>query len=575
MAWQTTLASPLFVLSAGVSAALALSFLHRRDRPGAQELSWLFFGLAGWATMSLGELSSVGVEQKLLFARISYGFVGTTCIAWFVFATAYTDQWAFRSWMWAALGTVPAVVVAAAWTSPASGLLWTAATTESVNGVSYIATEKGPVFYLFIVFSYSLVVLGSVFLGRLAVVSRREYRGQSLLLLSGLAATWLTNVSHFLGLLPVRFDPTPLAFTVSGGLFALATVEFDLFDVLPAAREAVRDHVIDDLRDGVVVVAEGSISDLNPAAERMLGPTAGGIGGEPLAAVAPELAANLEAGERTFEYTPEDSEAIYDVRVSSFTSMTGRVEGEVLTLRDVTERRQREQRLSVMNRVLRHDIRNDLNVVSGYASLVADDGEDEVDRRAAAETIVQRVDSMTELADKVRSVERALDSEMRPREPFDLGPRLRETVADAERDAPDATIEYVGPDVVPVEAIPLVGIAFDNLVENAVRHGGDSPTIEVRVELGDETVVTVSDDGPGIPDHELEAIRGDGETPLQHASGFGLWLVQWFVTHSGGHLSLSTGESGTVSRVTLPRGSSDAVERTDGTGETNATDDAP
>ena len=72
--------------------------------------------------------------------------------------------------------------------------------------------------------------------------------------------------------------------------------------------------------------------------------------------------------------------------------------------------------MSVMNRMLRHDLRNDLNVVSGYASLVVDEHGDEADRRAAAGKVVERVEEMLDTANKVRAVERALDSGTHPRE---------------------------------------------------------------------------------------------------------------------------------------------------------------
>lgn len=553
MVWQVTPYTLPLALSAVVAFAVGVGLARRRRRLGASELSALHFALSGWALVSLLEISSVPMARKLVFSALLYGFVGATSISWFAFAAAFTDRLTTMrdARVWVSLAALPLAVVGAALSFPATTLVWTDARTEVVAGNVHLVVDRGPLFAVFFIFCYLLLATGTVLIAR-ATLSSRTYRQQSLLLLSALAVTWVTNAVYFLDLFPPGLDPTPMAFTVSGGLFALAMLEFDLFDVLPAAREAVRDHVIDDLRDGVVVVVDGEISDINPAAAAALGEPTDAVTGRRLDAVAATLAARLDAGERSFEYAPEWCDAIYDVRVSSFSSMTGRIAGEVITLRDVTVRRRREQRLSVMNRMLRHDLRNDLNVVSGYASLAAGEHADEGDRRAAAEKVVERAEEMLDTANKVRAVERALDSGRHPRERVDLGPILRELVDRAETDSSGATVVYDGPDAVPVVATPLVESVFDNLVENALRHCDDDPTVRVGVELGANAVVTVEDDGPGIPEHELDAIRAGDETPLHHASGYGLWLVTWLVNQSGGRVTFDSDETGTRVRVTLP-----------------------
>ncbi|MDS0293194.1 histidine kinase N-terminal 7TM domain-containing protein [Halogeometricum luteum] len=552
MAWQVTPYSLPLALSAVVAFAVGVGLARRRRRPGATELSALHVALSGWALVSLLEISSVPISRKMTFSALLYGFVGATSVSWLAFAAAFTDRLTRDARVWVSLATLPVAVVAAALAYPATTLVWTDVRTEVVAGNVHLVVDRGPLFVVFFVFCYLLLTAGTALIAR-ATLSSRTYRQQSALLLGALAVTWVTNVVYFFGLFPPGLDPTPMAFTVSGGLFALALLEFDLFDALPAAREAVRDHVIDDLRDGVVVVVDDEISDINPAAAAALGEPADAVTGRRLDAVAATLAARLDAGERSFEYAPEWCDAIYDVRVSSFSSVTGRIVGEVITLRDVTARRRREQRLSVMNRMLRHDLRNDLNVVSGYASLVADEHGDETDRRAAARKVVERVEEMLDTANKVRDVERALDSGSHPRERVDVGPMLRELVDRAETDSPGSTVVYDGPDAVPVVATPLVESVFDNLVENAIRHCDGDPTVRVAVELDANAVVTVEDDGPGIPEHELDAIRAGGETPLRHASGYGLWLVTWLVNQSGGRVTFDSDATGTRVRVTLPR----------------------
>jgi len=103
-----------------------------------------------------------------------------------------------------------------------------------------------------------------------------------------------------------------------------------------------------------------------------------------------------------------------------------------------------------------------------------------------------------------------------------------------------------------VEGAPSLTLAFEELLDNAVEHGTDEPTVSISAtETESGVAVTVSDDGPGIAAHERDVILAGEETPLQHGSGVGLWLVKWLVRNVGGTLSFREGDGTTVA-VELP-----------------------
>jgi signal transduction histidine kinase len=89
-------------------------------------------------------------------------------------------------------------------------------------------------------------------------------------------------------------------------------------------------------------------------------------------------------------------------------------------------------------------------------------------------------------------------------------------------------------------------------VENALVHAGPEPTVELVVQRrADAVAVTVTDDGPGIPEHERAAIDAGVESALEHGSGLGLWLANWGATSLGGRLVLDS-NGGTTATVELP-----------------------
>ncbi|MEF8813849.1 MAG: PAS domain-containing sensor histidine kinase [Halovenus sp.] len=229
--------------------------------------------------------------------------------------------------------------------------------------------------------------------------------------------------------------------------------------------------------------------------------------------------------------------------------------GAVATLRDITERHQRQEELDLIKgifaRSLRHNIRNKASIIEGFATLLADDLEDE--QAAMAESILRASNSLARTSEKVADFDWVAETDFEVVE-HDLDTVLRKAVREVLEPEYDVTFEYDVP-AVTVTGIRDLGCAFENLVENAVEHAStDGPvTLGIHASVRDETVtVAISDDGPGIPQQEVAVIASGQETPLQHGSGLGLWLVDRVVSQSNGTLSFEA-DGGTTVLVTLER----------------------
>ncbi|SMO37287.1 ATP-binding protein [Halorubrum cibi] len=228
------------------------------------------------------------------------------------------------------------------------------------------------------------------------------------------------------------------------------------------------------------------------------------------------------------------------------------VVGAVVLGEDRTDESVRAERLAVLTRVLRHNFRNDLNVVTGFSEQARNAVEDP----AVTEQLDRVVDTagrLLRLGETARKVERLLAERPEP-EPLPLSrvvssalaslpPRLRES-ADVEVDVPRG---------VTVSGVDRLADAIAELLDNAIRHGdADRPSVRVSAaELPSESWVSlvVADDGPGIPPAERAVLTGE-ETQLKHTSGLGLWYVHWIVTAAGGRLDITESTNG-GSRIEL------------------------
>ncbi|MFB6134001.1 MAG: sensor histidine kinase [Halanaeroarchaeum sp.] len=103
--------------------------------------------------------------------------------------------------------------------------------------------------------------------------------------------------------------------------------------------------------------------------------------------------------------------------------------------------------------------------------------------------------------------------------------------------------------------------AIEELLENAVVHNDEEPTVRVEARRAEEKVrLRIEDNGPGIPEYERAVLQRGKETPLSHGSGLGLWLVHWIVTMNGGTLSIADATpAGTQVTITVPRPQRDEV----------------
>ncbi|MWV40307.1 PAS domain S-box protein [Natrialba sp. INN-245] len=230
----------------------------------------------------------------------------------------------------------------------------------------------------------------------------------------------------------------------------------------------------------------------------------------------------------------------------------------VAFVRDITDRNQRIRQLRVLDRVLRHNLNNEMSIIRGYAQTIEERTGGELADHARQ--ITAGSDQLLETVAKQREIVQILS---KPPEYLEVDiVEITQQILDSIRaEYPDARIGYEGPDRGLVEATTKIELAIEELVTNALAHSNRStPAVTVEIECTAETVtLRIADNGPGIPEEERCVLTGTGKVdPLYHGSGLGLWLVYWILERSSGAVEYETGKSGgSVIELTLNRSTSD------------------
>ncbi|MFW5950064.1 MAG: PAS domain S-box protein, partial [archaeon] len=243
---------------------------------------------------------------------------------------------------------------------------------------------------------------------------------------------------------------------------------------------------------------------------------------------------------RTYEVRetfPEKGERVFKTTRYPHYDTDGSVDGTVAICRDVTSLKEREKHLRVFDRVLRHNIYNNMNVVIGNAEWIHDTPQQ--NHEQAAQRILDTGNDLVALANNERRIVELL-TDPHHAQPIVLSPILERVHDSITNEYPDSEVRIEGTLEVTVQAIPEIEKAIYELVENGIKHHSQgTPHVTVTVqEAADAILVRIKDNGPGIPEMERSVLLAEHDiTPLLHGTGLGLWLVKHIVTQSGGQLA--------------------------------------
>ena len=530
MLWEFTPISAVGFATVAVYAALTLVALRHRDEQCGTEVAVLSAVVGCSALAYSVQLGSGSVAAQTTWWRLSFVCSIPVPLLWLVFVGRYIgrSRWLTRRRI-AVLAIEPVVVAVGAVTNPIHGLAWTVSSTTVAPGTA-IEVTFGPLYHGHLALNYLAIAIGVSVLLLTGVQRSLVYWKQATLLAVAPLLPFATNIAFLFGSSPIpTIDLTPFVFTFTGSVVVFSLYWSDLLERTPIARR----KVLDAMGDGLVTLnSAGVVVGADDTALRVLDPPP--VVGEPIERTFP----NRSLAE-VDDATVVDGNLAYDIRISELTDGRGDGIGHAIVLRDITGRHRYEQRLEVANRVLRHNLRNDMNVVRGYAETIASGVTDDAEH--AADAILDRTDELLTVGEKARKVSELDDSHAQTPTTHDITELVAGIVHRTAREYPDATVSIDGTAGAEAQLTDSgsIGTAIREVIDLLVAQAADEEvTIRVAVVCEDDVVaVRLDSTGPGIPAVEREALTAGSETPLQHADGLGLWLAYWCIIENSGTLN--------------------------------------
>lgn len=310
-----------------------------------------------------------------------------------------------------------------------------------------------------------------------------------------------------------------------------------------------------------------AIRDINDSGLAFVGYEFEELEGEPPSAISAddsiygEIVEHLQRGESwqgTFKLLTADGDVVYGRGSTSAIEFDGAVQGYIAVFTDTTKERRYRDTSEVLGRLLRHDLRNQLNLLYGHI-LRAEDRIDDDDARESLRRAKAGLADLSQKADRARDLREELERSWNTEtEPVRLDLLLQDCIVNVDANYPEARFQFDPFPAVRVAADDLLSIVVEALLDNAVDHNdAETPRVTVSVDADDETVtLRVSDNGPGVPAGQEDLVFGREEVdPLHHGTGISLFFADTVVSSYGGDIWCANAgsEEGATFCLSLPR----------------------
>ncbi len=583
--------APYSIFSTAISIlliVLAVAIWRRRPGTGAIPLVIMLVGLALWTLSEAAAIALIPLAVKKI--TIFFSYVGITIVpaSWLAFVLAYTGRGRLLSRRTIPLLFIePGLVQIATLTNSLHHLFWADRWLGTRGGLVLIDTAYGPLFWVHAVYSYTLLLVGTIILVNAFIRSPQVYRGQMFWMLVVAFFPWVSNALFIFkwSPFPDYVDLTPLAFSISVLAVSWNMFRHRFMDIVPVAR----DIVVESVSDAVIVLdRDNRVVDANPSALKMITRSFKEVLGQPIAMFLvnqPHLVEKyrtIEQAQAEVELKIGEKVRTYQMQLSPLRTRQGTLVGRVIVLHDITDLKQANRKLKVAQEkaeeanqlksqflaTMSHELRTPLNVINGFTELMLEGMAGEITdlQRGNLERVLANADHLRQMIDDLLDLAKieAGRTEIIKR-PFKVKDWFNQLVEENRPLADEKGLKFTSeldaemPDMIIGDPGRLRQIVV-NLISNAVKFTEEGEVkVVVKREAPDRWRISVSDTGIGIASYAQEFIfdrfrQIDGAPTRKYGgSGLGLAIVRDLSMMMGGGVRVkSEVGKGSTFNVLLP-----------------------
>ncbi|WP_292388384.1 histidine kinase N-terminal 7TM domain-containing protein [Methanosarcina sp. UBA5] len=522
----------------------------------------IMLSMSLWSVNYAFEVGFMDIELKYLFTRLEYIGMAFAPVAWFIFASEYSGvcKEFIRKYQ-KAFFILPLLIILLMLTNSYHRMYFLGYYLDASRGFPLLVLKHGPFFWIFYIYSFILIFFGIFFFFNQFVHLTAPYRAQAAIALTAACIPVLGNILHIADIGPFAFlDPTPFSFTITGLILFWGIMQHEFLNIIPIARE----NVIESMSDGYIVVdLADSIIDINKAALELAGKTKKEVLGKNLNELLgdqvemPQNEVHEGCFHKEISLKSGFETKFFTLSVSPLMTKDD-AEGRLIMMRDTTETsryqealKQANKKINLMSNITRHDILNQVNVLSGYTELIS-------------ETLPENVKNDPRIVKYLKNLNKGIETIhsqiVFTKDYQELGvvSPIWQSVSNTAR---EAAFPFSGQSLkfsieenrVEIYADPLLKKAFYNLFDNARAHGEHVTEISVSSRrVADNLVIEVKDNGIGVSSEMKELIF---EKSIGKNTGLGLFLVKSILSITGVGIK-ETGTEGTGARfeITVPPG---------------------
>lgn len=560
-----------FLIAAGVSV---YSYLRSYTK-GHVYFSLMMLMIAEWALAATFESAAREMQAKIVWSSIEYIGACTCAVFYLQYAFGFSvsrSQW-FLKHFWI-FWIIPLIIILLAATNQYHHLIWHGFE-WSPAGNNILIYHHNVAFYAMIAYSLGLVLVSLVFILTSIPYMPFAYKGQANFVIVASVFPFISTLSYALGVTPVEgLDITVISFVLTGLVLLFGIYRYRIFNILPLARNQITEI----MQEGVIITdADYRIIFNNPAAIRLLGiDTIYHFSDlRKVSWLYDYCIRQISGFEKEIELQAgENSQRWYSVSVNRILDLEETVNGNLIVLRDITNRKALEtetrnliaelhhsqkdlvelnaQKDKLMS-IIAHDLRTPFHQILSFARMLSEDlelfSEDEI--KTMADGILQAGNQgagiLEDLLAWARTQRNSTESLPTAINPANILGEIIPVFSLACKDK-NLSIRITGDaDALVIANKNMLAIIFRNLIANAVKFSHPGGEILLKIRKGkDMHSIEVIDSGIGIPENDIPKLfnidvkYSRTGTTGESGTGLGLILCKDLVNRNKGELDVKS-----------------------------------